>query len=80
LDPENNFHWMNFYQRQDRELPAYEGNNPPQGNMNAVGRKVWWGVSGHTVAAVFEHIAAGNHRRFTYSPPARWAPRRMDIA
>jgi hypothetical protein len=65
-DPNNIDHWMAFFpERRLAELAHYEGNGPPPPNRNAAVRKLWWGVEGHTLPAVLDHIAAGNNPRVT---------------
>jgi hypothetical protein len=65
-DPDNVDQWTTFFtERRLAELVHYEGNSPLPPNMNAAARKPWWGVEGHTLPAVLDHIAAGNHPRLT---------------
>jgi hypothetical protein len=50
-----------FTQRHNFELAQYEGNDPPPANRNIVGRKMWCGALGRTLAFVLDHIAVGNN-------------------
>jgi hypothetical protein len=77
-DPDNVDHWTAFFTECHlAELAHYEGNDPSPPNKNAAARKVWWGIEGHTLPAVLDHMAVGNNPRLTM-PQRHWLPRRMD--
>jgi hypothetical protein len=78
-DPDNVDHWTTFFTEHHlTELAHYEGNGPPPPNKHAAARKVLWGVEGHTLPAILDHIATVNHPRLTMTQRQHWLPRRMD--
>jgi hypothetical protein len=69
-DLDNDDHWTTFFtERRLAKLAHYEGTGLPPTNKNTAIRKVWWGVRGHILAFVLDHIAAGNHLRLTMPQP-----------
>jgi hypothetical protein len=56
-----------IWPRRDFELVQYEGNPLPPANKNIARRKIWWGASSRTLAAVLDHIAVGNNPMLTMS-------------
>ena len=83
--PDNAATWdVYFEHRPQRELDAHDGlpGHLPK-NKNTDARHRWWGAPGRTLAAVLEHIQAGNSPLLRFPPPPQarvWAPRRMASA
>lgn len=85
--PDNYAAWSAYFaERYEREMAAYDGAPPPPPRNNAEGRRRWWSAPGRTLAAVLDHIEAGNTPVLRMPPrtPAfsrrrgsSWMPRRM---
>jgi hypothetical protein len=67
--PENYAAWEAYFrERYERELASYEGLPPPPVRNNSEGRHIWWSAPGRKLAAVLDHIQAGNSP-FLQMPP-----------
>jgi hypothetical protein len=88
--PDNDALWMAYFQRCHAEQIALTNGAPAVsgGRNNSNGRRLWWGVPGHTLSAVLEHIEGGNEPPLEYLAPTAfsrrrsggsgpWLPRRM---
>ena len=80
-DPDNVAGWdAYFLERRQREMDYHDGMVPPP-QYNMEGRHRWWGGRVRTLAAILNHIRAGNEPRLEMPPPEpprqlrRWAPR-----
>ncbi|XBJ12198.1 hypothetical protein VPH35_016771 [Triticum aestivum] len=84
--PDSETLWMMYFERRREEEIASVNGGVPRGRHNSEGWREWWGVPGHTLDAVLDHIETGNVPRLEY--PARpsfssrrgssWIPRRME--
>ncbi|KAE8820976.1 Homeobox protein KNOX3 [Hordeum vulgare] len=75
-----------FFDRRHADQLATTNGVESRRRHNSKGRHQWWGVPGHTLEAVLEHIKDGNTPRYEYPPPwafsrrrgSSWTPSRME--
>ena len=57
----NHAAWAAYFRRRQEEWLASTNNAPtPRGRNNSEGRRLWWGVPGHTLSGVLAHVEGGN--------------------
>ncbi|KAE8771098.1 Homeobox protein KNOX3 [Hordeum vulgare] len=82
--PDSNTPWTTYFERHHADQLAATNGDEPCGRFNSEGRRLWWGVPGHMLDAVLEHIEGCNSSWLEYQCllliGISWTSRHMETA